>query len=83
VGGENLVTASLEYEHPVGSEDWWGAAFVDAGNAFDDDSLDVKLGYGVGLRWYSPIGRVRLDFAIPEDTSDDDWRIHFGLGADL
>ena len=23
---------------------------------------------------------LRLDLAFPDDTSDDDWRLHFGLG---
>lgn len=83
-GGRYLLTASVEYEHPVFGDDWWVAAFADAGNAFDEtDDIDVKAGYGVGVRWYSPVGRLRLDLAFPDDTSDDDWRLHFGLGADL
>ncbi|MDZ7750708.1 MAG: autotransporter assembly complex family protein [Gammaproteobacteria bacterium] len=83
VGGKHLITASIEYEHPLWNEDWWGAAFVDAGNAFDTDDIRVKQGYGGGLRWYSPVGRIRLDIAFPDDTSEDEWRIHFGLGVDL
>lgn len=83
VGGKHLLTGSLEYEHPVFGEDWWAATFVDAGNAFDTDQVEVRFGYGVGVRWYSPIGRVRLDLAFPDDTRDDSWRLHFGLGADL
>ena len=82
-GGHNLLTGSLEYEHPIRGEDWWAAAFVDAGNAYDTDDFTVKFGYGLGVRWYSPVGRLRLDVAVPDDTSDDEWRIHFGLGADL
>ncbi|MCG6967074.1 MAG: autotransporter assembly complex protein TamA [Chromatiaceae bacterium] len=82
-GGKNLLTASLEYEHPVVGEDWWAAAFVDAGNAFDSDQFELRSAYGVGVRWYSPVGRVRLDVAFPDDTSDGSWRVHFGLGTDL
>lgn len=82
IGGRHLVAVGMDYEHPVVDDDWWVAAFVDAGNAFDD-SLDVKLGYGVGVRWYSPIGRIRVDFAIPEDDSDSAWQLHIGLGVDL
>ena len=82
-GGHNLLTGSLEYEHPIHGEDWWAAAFVDAGNAYDTEDFTVKLGYGIGVRWYSPVGRLRLDVAVPDDTSEDQWRIHFGLGADL
>ena len=83
-GGRHLLTASLEYEHPIFGDDWWVAAFADAGNAFDEsDDIDVKAGYGVGVRWHSPVGRLRLDLAFPDDTRKDDWRLHFGLGADL
>ncbi len=83
VGGRHLLTASLEYEHPVYGEDWWAAVFADGGNAFDSDRIHLRAGYGVGARWYSPVGRVRVDLAFPDDTADDDWRIHFGLGVDL
>ena len=82
-GGRHLLTGSLEYEHPVVGDDWWVAAFVDGGNAFDNDGYDPKFGYGAGVRWYSPVGRVRLDFAIPEDKREDEWRLHFGVGLDL
>ncbi|MGB5496003.1 MAG: autotransporter assembly complex family protein [Sedimenticolaceae bacterium] len=82
-GGKHLLTGSVEYEHPVFGEDGWVAAFIDAGNAFDTNDVDVRYGYGLGVRWYSPVGRVRLDVAIPDDTEDDNWRLHFGLGADL
>ena len=83
LGGRNLLTGSVEYEHPVVADDWWAAAFVDVGNAFDVDDVELKVGYGVGVRWYSPVGRLRLDLAFPNDTEEDDWRLHFGLGADL
>ena len=82
-GGRHLFTASLEYEHPLPGEDWWLAAFVDAGNAFNTREAEVEHSYGFGVRWYSPFGRLRLDIAFPSDTSDDSWRLHFGFGADL
>jgi translocation and assembly module TamA len=82
-GGKHLLTGSIEYEHPVVADDWWVAAFVDAGNAFDTDDVEMRAGYGVGVRWYSPVGRLRLDVAFPDDTEEDDWRLHFSLGADL
>ena len=71
---------SGEYEYPVAGEDWWVAGFIDAGNAFETQDIQLKVGYGLGVRWYSPIGRVRLDLAFPDDTTKDDWRLHFGLG---
>lgn len=82
-GARHLLTGSLEYEHPVKTDEWWLATFVDAGNAFDFDEVDAKVGYGVGVRWYSLIGRLRVDIAFPQDREDGDWRLHFGIGADL
>lgn len=83
LGGRHLFTGSLAYEHPIVGDDWWLAAFMDGGNAVDTNSIDLKSAYGVGARWYSPIGRLRLDLAFPNDTGADEWRLHFGLGADL
>lgn len=83
IGGRNLLVGSAEYEHPVVGDDWWVAGFLDAGNSFNGSKYDPKIGYGIGARWYSPIGRVRLDLAFPHDNTVDSWRIHFSLGADL
>src|SRR5690606_38240922 len=56
VGGRVMALASLEYQHPL-VRDWYGAAFVDAGNAADRWSdWDPVWGVGVGVRWRSPIG---------------------------
>jgi translocation and assembly module TamA len=82
IGGEYLITGSIEYEHPI-TEDWSAAVFWDTGNAFDDWSIDFKQSAGIGARWHSPIGPVRLDIAIPDDTSSDDFRLHFSMGSDL
>ncbi|MGD2118680.1 MAG: autotransporter assembly complex family protein, partial [Chromatiales bacterium] len=82
IGGSHLLTGSIEYEHVI-KGDWSGAVFVDAGNAFDDWNEDLKSSAGLGLRWRSPVGPIRLDLAVPEDKSEDDFRIHFSMGSDL
>lgn len=81
-GGHHLLAASLEYEYPV-ARDWGVAAFVDTGNAFDSYDDGLKTGVGLGLRWYSPVGPVRVDLAVPLDDSPDSFRIHFSFGAGL
>jgi translocation and assembly module TamA len=84
-GGKHLVTGSIEYDHRV-LEDWVGAVFVDGGNAFDDELDKLFYSAGVGVRWLSPMGPVRLDFAVPinrDEGNDTEWRIHFGFGAEL
>lgn len=83
IGGKQVVTASLEYDHRV-AEQWLAAGFVDAGNAFNDTLDHIFIGAGFGARWLSPVGTVRLDFAWPmnkedESTSFSDVKIHFGF----
>ncbi|MBV0932763.1 autotransporter assembly complex protein TamA [Marinobacterium sp. A346] len=80
IGGRYLATASLEVDYLI-RDNWRVAAFVDTGNAFDDRDTELKTGAGLGARWQSPVGPVRLDFAIPLD--EDGWQIHFTLGPDL
>jgi translocation and assembly module TamA len=81
-GGKNLVFTSLEVDRRV-TGDWFAAAFVDAGNAFNDfGQMDIKPSAGVGVRWLSPIGLVRFDVAKPLQD-DGDVRIHLVIGPDL
>ena len=83
VGGRMLAVAGIEYEHPL-RDKWSGAVFADAGNAFDTGyhNEGLKVGVGVGVRWQSPIGAVRLDVARPLDTTQR-FRVHLRLGPDL
>lgn len=84
IGGEGLVVASAEIDY-LFKPNWSGALFVDAGNAFNDDQIDLSVGAGFGLRWQSPIGPIRVDIGFPVDDpdADDAWRLHFSLGPDL
>jgi translocation and assembly module TamA len=77
LGGRYLALGSIEYTHwfsPV----WGLAAFADAGNAWDTDSFDPVLGVGIGARFRTPIGPVRVDVAYGEEESS--WRLHFSVG---
>ncbi|MDO9424364.1 MAG: autotransporter assembly complex family protein [Methylobacter sp.] len=82
VGGKFLSVVSAEYEHPV-LDDWSVAAFIDGGNAFNPGNIGIKAGAGLGVRWYSPIGPIRLDFAIPLSDADSSFQIHFAAGSRL
>jgi translocation and assembly module TamA len=82
VGGTGVAVASFEYEQPVRGK-WSVAFFVDAGNAFKDSTIDVKTSTGVGVRWQSPLGPIRLDIGVPIDDPVHDARIHVSIGPDL
>jgi translocation and assembly module TamA len=81
VGGNNLLVNSVEYDYQF-RPNWAVAAFFDAGNAVNDFNLDLKRGAGLGLRWISPIGPVRLDVARGLDDPKG-WNFHISMGPDL
>jgi translocation and assembly module TamA len=83
IGSNNIVTASAEIEMRI-AENWSVAAFFDTGNAFNEwDSMTLKKGAGVGIRWYSIAGPIRLDFAQALDQPGKPWRVHFTIGSPL
>ncbi len=82
LGARNVITASGEYEHYFNAN-WGMAAFVDSGSAFDGRTPDWRTGVGVGLRWRSPVGPVRIDIAHGLDHPDSPFTVHLNIGADL
>lgn len=82
-GGQQLLTASVEFQRRL-TGDWWGATFVDVGDAFDSwVPDDLNTGAGLGVRWISPVGPIRLDIAHPFDDEDNAWRLHFAIGPEF
>ncbi|NCC40845.1 MAG: outer membrane protein assembly factor [Gammaproteobacteria bacterium] len=90
IGGRYLAVGSLELERRL-TGPWSAALFTDFGNAFDPDyEQSFSQSVGLGVRWASPIGPVRMDLAF--DVTDDDTsgsgglppaRLHFVIGPDL
>lgn len=81
-GAKYMVTSTLEYQYRVYGN-WWGAAFYDIGDAFNE-TPEWKAGAGVGIRWASPVGPVSFDFAWGLDSEPDpEFRIYFSLGPEL
>jgi outer membrane protein insertion porin family len=70
LGGNGLLLVNLEYRFPIAGP-FEGVAFYDAGNVWPDwrqiDPSDVKSGVGLGVRWLSPIGPLRVDAG---------WKLH-------
>ncbi|MBA1146014.1 outer membrane protein assembly factor [Ectothiorhodospiraceae bacterium WFHF3C12] len=82
VGGKYLTTGSVEYGYRF-LEQWRGAVFVDAGNAYSEPNPRVFVGTGFGIRWISPVGPVRLDLAWAVDREGKPLRLHFSMGPPL
>ncbi len=82
--GAALFTSSLELARPVSETlpSLWGAVFIDAGRAANSfRQLEPALGYGVGVRWRSPVGPLKLDWAWGRDVGRG--RLHFSVGIAL
>jgi len=81
IGGKYLTTGSAEYNYYF-REKIALAAFIDTGKAFTE-SDDWRYGAGVGLRWRSPVGPLRVDIAHGFDNEDSPYRFHLAIGPEL
>jgi translocation and assembly module TamA len=81
-GGNSLLVGSLELEYRF-LEKWAAAVFFDAGNAFDDFRGRIATGTGVGARWISPIGMVRVDVGFGLQKEGNPVRMHLSIGPDF
>jgi len=85
LGGRSLVELSGEVRLRL-TETIGAVAFVDAGTAFGpslpDFSETMRVGAGPGLRYFSPVGPVRLDVGFPVNPrpSDDAFQVYVSLG---
>jgi translocation and assembly module TamA len=84
IGGTSIDAVNIEFRQRIG-KDWGAAAFVDGGQVGTDPRLftgSFRIGVGTGVRYYTPIGPIRFDFALPLDRrpSDDRFELYIGLG---
>ena len=83
IGGDRLVEGTVEFER-YWRRGFGAAVFVDAGDSFLGDDFTLHVGAGVGVRWKSPVGVLRLDLAYPVKSIDaNSWQIHFNIGPDF
>jgi len=86
LGGASVVEASVELRQRIGKS-FGAVAFVDAGSAYPGTLPDFSLfaprvGAGVGLRYYTDFGPVRLDLGLPLNrrSGDPPFGIYVSLG---
>jgi len=83
IGGRSLIEASAEIRAHV-TDTIGVAGFVDAGyvgeESFPDFDEDLKVGVGGGVRYYTGLGPIRLDVAVPLDPGPDDPDVAFYVG---
>ena len=73
-GGDGLLEASIEVRQRFGPH-WGAVAFIDAGAVAEEgipEIADLSVGAGLGLRYHTPIGPVRVDVATPLTASSGD-----------
>lgn len=83
-GGTDLVATGIEFRQRFGAN-FGAVAFVDAGKVSSDPQPfegRPSVGYGVGMRYYTPIGPIRLDIALPVRRlpGGDALEVYVGLG---
>ncbi|OVE78475.1 hypothetical protein BVX98_00040 [bacterium F11] len=86
LGGNWMLGSSMEFRFPIWKK-WKGATFIDGGQvspkASEVGPSDWKYGSGIGIRYKTPVGPIRLDYGYklnPDLDDKDRWRIHFTLG---
>lgn len=82
IGGRYLNVASLEYSVKVLPQ-WRLAVFSDTGRAFTHPGDPWHYSAGVGVRWLSPVGQIRVDLAFPINEEERSWRVHIFMGPPL
>jgi translocation and assembly module TamA len=84
LGGKSYTLASFEARVKV-TEKIGIVPFVDVGTVTTEivpDFNDIRIGAGLGLRYATPFGPIRLDFAVPLQAYDggNSFGIYAGIG---
>jgi len=83
-GGTAVSAGTIEFRQRF-FEHWGAATFFDVGQASADGkpfSANKREGVGAGLRYYTPIGPIRLDLAVPmvKVRGGDSFEVYIGIG---
>jgi outer membrane protein insertion porin family len=77
IGGERMALLNVEYRFPLLTKAGLvGVVFYDTGNSWSQEDGyklgDLRKSVGGGIRWYSPMGPLRLEYGYVLDPKDDD-----------
>lgn len=85
VGGDGLALLNLDYRFPIAGP-VGGILFLDSGNVWtrwqDVDPGDAKTGAGVGVRYLSPVGPLRLEvgWKLDREPGEDPYVVFLSFG---
>ncbi|MEN3166397.1 BamA/TamA family outer membrane protein [Gluconobacter sp. OJB] len=84
IGGTSMDAGSVEFRQRL-PMNLGVAGFVDAGQVGTGSRPGqgtLRVGYGGGVRYFTPIGPIRVDVALPMNRppQGDKWELYFGLG---
>ena len=86
LGGDAYALGIAEYRFPLGKKRWRGVVFFDIGNVWTSleaiEPTEAKIGVGVGLRYHTPVGPLRLDygFKVRPEEGESPGRLYFSIG---
>jgi translocation and assembly module TamA len=85
-GGRGFLGLSGEVRHDIGDTNFGIVGFADAGyiseEAWGDGASDWHAGAGLGLRYATPFGPIRVDLATPAtgDDAGQELYLYIGIG---
>jgi translocation and assembly module TamA len=85
IGSTTISAGTIEFRQRI-AQNFGAAFFVDGGHvgpSLTFSPTNLFVGVGTGVRYYTPIGPIRLDFAVPLKRYDSDpqaFQIYVGLG---
>jgi translocation and assembly module TamA len=84
IGGTAINAGTAEFRQRIGTN-FGAVVFVDAGQVSNNTNPfegALRFGAGAGVRFYSPIGPIRLDIAVPVErrSTDNAFEVYIGLG---
>jgi len=85
IGSTTISAGTVEFRQRI-AQNWGAAFFVDGGHvgpSLTFSPTNLFVGVGTGVRYYTAIGPIRLDFAVPLKRYDSDpqaFQIYVGLG---